>query len=242
MNDTCCMQDEIETACFAMQRHLQLADPANARLLAAAAAHVRRLQRQKQEEQQAAQRQKQKQQGEQQEQQEQDEGQAGAGEEPAAAEAGQEQEQQAEVAATAEQLEEEEAEPQPAVGMEVETPMFDAADPVQQGQQEPDAVALAAERQKQRLRRCAHTAQLLRQQLCRLLRPALLHRLPQALAAHASAWQELQEHAGHLSAAAAAACRGVVEASGEGLGEVDGMAEQFAEALALRCAVAFAPA
>lgn len=54
----CSLQDKVDAACFLLRQELSLGEPANAQLLAAAAAHVRRLQREERERAEAERRQR----------------------------------------------------------------------------------------------------------------------------------------------------------------------------------------
>ncbi|KAL4451600.1 hypothetical protein ABPG75_007262 [Micractinium tetrahymenae] len=260
--EACALQDKIDAACFSLRQELQLSESSNAQLLAAAAAHVRRLQREHRERQEAeaarrrqdaeaqeaATKQRQGAAEIQQQQQEEAEAQEAA--------AGQQQHQVAEV-------DEQQAEPLaggawqggerqgqgPAGAMDIEAaPAADgdreAQQPtVQQPQQQPrqgapseaaadagaaadaahaaqqEAVAtatdVAAEQRRQQQQLACQACLHLRQRLAAELRPAVQRRLPSAPAAEAgTAWQVLQESAGRLSAAAAAAaCNDVITAA-----------------------------
>ena len=249
----CAAQDKVDAACFGLRQELHLSDPATEALLAAAAAHIRRLQEEeverrqraaaaeeaarRQAEQAAARREQNQQQqelevdgsegqaeGEQEETQEME----GAGDQRGAAEG------EAAAAAPAAGTEQQQRE---AEQQQQQQPM-DVSLPAIRVEQEDAAAAAAAEERRLRQQRVASAAQLLRQRVHDLLLPALHQRMPAGPPPDSSAWQALQEWAGRLSAAAAAACRQALEGSGVATTAGDGTADR----LAARCAEAFAAA
>lgn len=252
----CAVQDKVDAACFWLRQQLQLGEESNVRLLAAAAAHVRTLQRRQQAEVEAQRRQQAAE-----EQQERELQRIEAEQEGAAADAGQQpeerEEQQAEGqqqdagtgevavgdASRAECSERQEDGPGPAEPSAAMPPHPPAPEQQERGQQ-PDASAAAAQQRQQR--QVVAAAHRLRRQLCWLLAPAMRQRLPPPPAAlGGTAWQVLQEAVGRLSAAAAAAC-GWVVAEMDFLQGMEGAAgwmtagqEQRVEELAARCLAAF---
>ena len=232
----CSVQDKVDAACFELRQQLSLSTAANEQVLAAAAAHVRRLQRQREAElavAAAAQQAEQQAQAAAAERELREQaavlgeadGQGPADLHPAdgTVAAADPSEAAAEEGNAALQAEPAQVQQRQAHGLllaaraaaeEALTPPPSAAAPrEQQGQEQQQPTALAeaappsAERSRQHLQeRAAHAAQLLRQRLCLLLLPALQKRLPHAPASDTSAWQALQESAGRLSAESAAAC------------------------------------
>ena len=251
----CSLQDKVDAACFGLRQRLALGDPGNERLLAAAAAHVRTLQRQKRAEAAAQMGMGLRAEG------------LAAAERQAAA-AGTEAEAAARPASPAVMAGP--ASNMPAGGSEQQPPPASGAATCERPQQEhhlvaalreaaattpPAASALGqrlsqpaegmlatASKQHQQERRAAHLAHLARQHLARLLPAALQLRLPATPPAGMSGWVGLQEAAARLSALAAR-CTAVMEAQdaaplAAAVVAGRGDAEALAAAVAARCTAA----